>query len=95
MRIEIYDPNMQSHTLGSKNPRLIGDWFAEHAARLMSADSRNLTQIRIWPEDEEEIKLIGNASWLAVRFSQDGLLYLAEKILDASKALADQPCSNT
>jgi hypothetical protein len=86
VRIEIYDSVMRSHVIGSKNARLIGDWFAEHAALLMSADSRELTQIRIWPEDDEEIRIVGGHA-RNLRFTQDDLLYLAEQILNASKAL--------
>lgn len=87
IRIDIQDPVGRTRSITSKNARIIGDWFAEHARELMSADVREYTQIRIWPESQDEFKLIGPDPM--IRFTQDGLLYLAEKILDASKQLAD------
>lgn len=89
MRVEIYDQVMRNHTIGSKNPRLIGEWFAEHAALIMSADARDMAQIRIWPEDEEEMEMFRNGHRNPLRFKQDDLLFLAEQILDYSKKLAD------
>ena len=87
MRVEIYDEVMRGHTIGSKNPRLIGEWFAEHAELIMSADARTMAQIRVWPEDDEEMSLIGRQ--LHARFTQDGLLVLAQVILDAAAKLGE------
>lgn len=87
MRVEIADWMGRPYTISSKNAKLIGDWFAEHAGRLMTADSRLAIQIRIWPDDEDEFKLIGRDQ--VISFTQDGLLHWAEKILEASKKLGE------
>ena len=83
MRIEIYDSVMGISHDRQQEPPADRRLVRRAAALLMSADARMLTQIRIWPEDEEEIRLLGTNQQVAVRFTQDGLLYLAEKILEA------------
>jgi hypothetical protein len=87
MRVEIYDWNCQAYTITSRDPKLIGEWFAEHAQSLMTADARAEIQIRIWPQDQQEHRLIGPDQ--VTRFTQDGLLHLAQVILDASQKLAE------
>jgi hypothetical protein len=87
MRVEIVDWVGQPYTITSRKPELIGKWFAEHAGNLMSADNRAAIRINIWPQDIEEMKLIGKDS--VTPFTQDGLLALAERILEASKKLGD------
>lgn len=88
MRVEIWDNVGQMRMITSCQPRLIGDWFAEQASELMTADARMQDcRLNIWPQTREEIKTIGEHR--EVRLDQDGLLQLAEKILEASKALAD------
>lgn len=83
MRVEIQDWNGYGYTISSRNPALVGEWFAEHAAHLMTADSRMQIRIQIWPQDVEESKLIG-AQHLASPMTQDGLLALADTILAAA-----------
>ena len=83
MRIEIYDPVGYCHTISSKNARTIGDWFAEHAAKVISADARMQSRMRIWPDDEDDLKILRERG-RTFCFSQDDLLYLAEQILNAS-----------
>lgn len=87
MRVEIADWNGQPYVITSRNPELVGAWFAEHAAHLMTADARMEVRIRIWPQDHTEMDLIGQPDQALL--TQEGLLKLAEVILDASKKLAD------
>lgn len=89
MRIELHDCNAQMYRVDSFDPRVIGDWFAEHAQLLMSANAAMMPyQISIWPSTHVEANSIGQIS-LEARWTQDGLLYLAEKILDASKHMGE------
>lgn len=90
MKVEIWDMVRRAHTITSRDPRIIGDWFAEKAAEIMSADSRmQECRIVVWPETHEECQLVGMASE-QLSFTQDNLLYLAQKILEVSQKLADQ-----
>jgi hypothetical protein len=87
MRVEIDDDYAYRHQIDSFDPELIGRWFAEHAKILMSANSTfGNCRMRIWPSTNEESKLIGHQE---IRMTQDGLLKLAEQILDVSKKLGD------
>jgi hypothetical protein len=89
MRVEIDDDNRQRHQIDSFDPELIGRWFAEKAKLLMSADTRwGDCRMRIWPSTLDEAKTIGNPL-NDVLFTQDGLLALADQILQASKKLGD------
>lgn len=89
MRVEIFDADSQAHVISSYDPRIIGDWFAEHARLLITSDTRMLPyKINIWPSTHEEFQAVGSMS-LTVNFTQDGLLHLAEAILEASKKLGD------
>jgi len=88
VRVELYDWNAQAYVITSQNAALIGDWFAEQAGNLMTADSRLQVQIRIWPQSEAEAKTIG-VQGLTEKLTQDGLLHLADVILKAAAKLAD------
>jgi hypothetical protein len=83
VRVEIQDWNGHGYTISSRNPALVGEWFAEQAAHLMTADSRMQIRIQIWPQDADEAKLIGAQS-LSSPMTQDGLLHLADCILTAA-----------
>jgi hypothetical protein len=86
MRVEIQHWNAQSYSITSMNPALVGEWFGEWAPRLMTADCRYEVRIRIWPQTHEEMQTIGSVD---ATFTQDGLLHLAERILEASKKLGE------
>jgi hypothetical protein len=88
VRVELTDCNGYPAMITSQNPKLIGDWFAEHAPGLMTADCRSQARIAIWPQSHEEMKTIGQQH-TAVTFTQDGLLYLAGQILEAAQALGE------
>jgi len=88
VRVEIHDCWAMTHTISSRDPELIGRWFAEHAAQLMTADARmNDCRLHIWPQDHAEMELIRSSheEW---QMDQDSLLALAGHILQVSKDLA-------
>lgn len=93
MRIELQDCNGYSYRCDSRDPRIIGSWFAEHAEMLMTADSRMLPhRINIWPSDQREHQVLSGPARLQVieaKFTQDSLLELAQVILDASARLGE------
>ena len=88
MRVEIQDWNGYGYTISSRNPALVGQWFAEQAAHLMTADSRMQIHIQIWPQDAEEHEVLGQQA-LTAKMTQDGLLELADHILKASQRAGD------
>jgi len=93
VRVEIRDCNGQAYSITSADPRIIGDWFAEHAEMLMSANTTMMPYpMYIWPQTEREQKILSGPDRLQmieVRLTQDGLLHLAGRILEASKMLGD------
>ena len=89
MRVELVDWNGQPYTITSRDPELIGRWFAEWAPRLMSANTRMQTRIQIWPTDEDEFKALGAPAVHTYMLNQDSLLALAQMILDAAARLGE------
>jgi hypothetical protein len=88
MRVEIDDSDAYRHQIDSNDPETIGRWFSEKAKLLMSADTRwGQCRLRIWPSTHAESLTIGQG--IEAQFTQDGLLYLAGRILEASKKLGD------
>lgn len=83
MRVELIDPAGYCRSITSSDPELVGRWFAEHAPKVMSADCRLETRIRIWPENEQDHELLRHAG-KGYPFTQDALLELAQVILDAA-----------
>jgi hypothetical protein len=89
VRIEIVDQVMQSHVITTGDPRIAGDWFGEIYPLIASANTcYQNCRITVWPSTPEEMKTIGDRS-VQVRFTQDGLLHLADVILKASGRLAE------
>lgn len=93
MRIEIRDCLGQSYNCDSRDPCIIGAWFAEHAQLLMSADTRMMPYpLYIWPSDKREHDILSGPGRLQVieaQLTQDGLLGLAQVILDAAARLGE------
>jgi len=87
MRVEIDDWNCMRHMIDSQDAETIGRWAAEKFRLLMSANACiGECRMRIWPSDQAEIELIGQPN--EELLTQDGLLYFAGVILDASAKLA-------
>jgi hypothetical protein len=93
MRIELQDCNGHGYQCTSSDPATIGRWFAEHAELLMSADARVMPYpLYIWPQDAREQEILSGPARLQAiqaRMTQDGLLELAQVILDAAARLGE------
>jgi hypothetical protein len=92
MRVEIQDGDGQGYTITSGDPALVGQWFAEHSAHLMSADARYQARMQIWPSTAFEYEILSSPRRLQAldsKFTQDSLLALAQHILDASARLGE------
>jgi hypothetical protein len=93
MQIRIMDCNGMEHRCDSADPGIIGAWFAEHAELLMSADVRTMPYpMYIYPQTAREQQILSGPERLKMieaRMTQDGLLELAQKILDASARLGE------
>jgi hypothetical protein len=85
VRVELWDGCGRTYIIETLDPGLVGRWFAEWAPRLVTADSRMETRIRLWPTDQAEMTQLGLNRQQEYRLDQDGLLLLAQEILDASK----------
>ena len=98
MNIEIRDCNGQLFRCDSSDPLIIGAWFAEHAQMLMSADVRLMPYpLTIYPQTHREAEILsgpGRVEALEAKFTQEGLLELAQKILDASARLGELEAAN-
>ena len=94
MRVEIQDWNGYGYTISSRNPALVGEWFAEHAQHLMTGDSRMQIRIQIWPQDADEAATIG-AQTMTSPMTQDGLLEFADKILAAAARAGELESAKT
>jgi hypothetical protein len=88
MRVEIVDGMCYRHSIDSRSLPLIGQWFAEKAALLMSANTRvnHPARIDIWPEYSEEVQLVGNTQ-RTMMFTQDDILAFTEHLLNVSTEL--------
>jgi hypothetical protein len=93
MQITIQDCNGLMYRCDSTDPRIIGDWFAEHANLLMSADTRMMPYpLTIYPQTPRERAILSGperVQAIEAKFTQEGLLELAQKILDASARLGE------
>ena len=93
MMVSIRDCNGQEHRCDSSDPKIIGAWFAEHAELFMSANSAIMPYpMYIWPQTKRELEILSGPARLKVieaKLDQDGLLELAQKILDASARLGE------
>jgi len=87
MRIEIDHWNCKRHSIDSQDAETIGRWAAEKFRLFMSANACiGECRMRIWPSNEIEAKTVGQPN--EELLTQDGLLYFAGVILDASQKLA-------
>lgn len=97
MRVEIDDYVAQRHMIDSTDPELIGRWFTEKATLLMSANAAlGDCRLRIWPTTHTEHEILSGPDRLRqidYRLTQDSLLELAQRILDASHKLAELEAS--
>lgn len=86
MRVEIYDCNGQVYGITSRDLDLIGRWFAEMAPLMMSDNTRinHPAPLHIWPQDQEESKLIPDWQTRDRRFTADEILALAEHLTKIS-----------
>lgn len=88
MRIELADANMYAHVIDSADAETIGRWFAEKAELLMSADVRMMPyRLTIWPQTPREQEILSGPERLKAieaRFTQDSLLELAQRIIEAA-----------
>jgi hypothetical protein len=74
--------------IDSKSLPLIGEWFSEKAALLMSANTRvnHPMRIDIWPSTHDEVQLVGHAA-RSMKFTQDDILAFAGHLLAVSAEL--------
>lgn len=97
MQIRLQDCNGQEYRCDSLDPQIIGAWFAERAELLMSANSTMMPYpLYIYPQTQREIDILSGFDRIRAieaRFTQDGLLELAQKILDASARLGELEAS--
>lgn len=91
MRVDIYDDMGYTHRIDSRDLKLIGQWFSEKSALLMSADTRINHPVRmdIWPEYPEEVQLVGG-NQRTLRFTQDDVLEFAGHLLSVSSELGER-----
>jgi hypothetical protein len=90
MRIELHTDDAYVFQIDSWDLDLIGQWFAEHAKILMSANARmGDCRMRIWPSTYDESKLIPEYH-REVHLTQDDLLDFAGHILAVSQKIAER-----
>lgn len=82
MIVEIYDSTGGVYRITSDKPEIVGAWFAEHAEKLQTGDTRLLPyRINVWPSGDfnsaeaaewltaKTVLTAGRLRWLASRFA--------------------------
>jgi hypothetical protein len=92
VRVELWAWDGQTYGITSQRPDLIGEWFADTARQLMTADSRCEIRIRIWPQTKQEFEAVGNTA--EIPFTRPGLQALADRIATVAQ-LAPDPDEET
>jgi hypothetical protein len=95
MRIELDDAFCMRHAIDSSNPELIGKWFHEKAALLMTADSRmQVMRIAIWPSTEADYALLKDAHIPKTMHTADEMLEFVGGLLRISELMGNEVTSD-